>query len=326
MWASTVRYLVSEQISSAARLRLVVAKVATRPSRQRRPSRRSPRSRRRPGSLHGEAHAPWRRPLSPGVAFTSADLWYISFAPPPAASPSPSSSSGSAATAVAFVGDSTSLPGGRVGGGARAAHACVLIKWRVNGETTENVRAPRAAKTTTTLARCDHVIVCTGKNDIAFGVASSSARTRWPPCSCCAPRAAQVHPRAAADVHPQARLPRHRRRGGAADCSSTATRASRCSRRAPATPATRGPTRSTSPGPSPHRRAFLDETVAARAAAAPARRHPRRRPAAPAAAAAQRSGGGPLRLRGGVRGRRERGRVRGRGQAYDSRRRGARTG
>ena len=48
----------------------------------------------------------------------------------------------------------------------------MLIKWRVNGETTEAfARRVRRAKTTTTLARCDHVIVCTGKNDFAFGVA-----------------------------------------------------------------------------------------------------------------------------------------------------------
>jgi hypothetical protein len=116
-------------------------------------------------------------PLSPGVAFTSTDLWYINSraaAPPAAPSPSPSSSSGSATpTAVAFVGDSTfDFQEDAWEEELARRTPRVLIKWRVNGETTEAfARRVRRAKTTTTLARCDHVIVCTGKNDFAFGVA-----------------------------------------------------------------------------------------------------------------------------------------------------------
>ena len=116
-------------------------------------------------------------PLSPGVAFTSTDLWYVNSraaAPPAAPSPSPSSSSGSATpTAVAFVGDSTfDFQEDAWEEELARRTPRVLIKWRVNGETTEAfARRVRRAKTTTTLARCDHVIVCTGKNDFAFGVA-----------------------------------------------------------------------------------------------------------------------------------------------------------
>ena len=116
-------------------------------------------------------------PLSPGVAFTSTDLWYINSraaAPPAAPSPSPSSSSGSATpTAVAFVGDSTfDFQEDAWEEELARRTPRVLIKWRVNGETTEAfARRVRRAETTTTLARCDHVIVCTGKNDFAFGVA-----------------------------------------------------------------------------------------------------------------------------------------------------------
>ena len=112
-------------------------------------------------------------PLSPGVAFTSTDLWYLN-SRTTTTSPSPSSSSGSATpTAVAFVGDSTfDFQEDAWEEELARRTPRVLIKWRVNGETTEAfARRVRRAKTTTTLARCDHVIVCTGKNDFAFGVA-----------------------------------------------------------------------------------------------------------------------------------------------------------
>ena len=263
-------------------------------------------------------------PLSPGVAFTSTDLWYLN-SRTTTTSPSPSSSSGSATpTAVAFVGDSTfDFQEDAWEEELARRTPRVLIKWRVNGETTEAfARRVRRAKTTTTLARCDHVIVCTGKNDFAFGVAELIRQNTMAAVlvlrAACGPET-HIHvlpptcilkPGYRATAAEVVRLLRSELQQHGDPRISLLTPRTGYARDAWAD--------SLHLAPEAHAhmlRALLDETVGGEGGGGAGE-------AAPAARGARGGGGGggaweeaaaaTLRLRGGVRGRRERGRVRGR--------------
>ena len=78
---------------------------------------------------------------------------------------------------LAFVGDSTFDFDQAVWGGVaqRLSSRAELFLWRVNGETTEAlVRRVRKRRTPLPESGCDHVIVCTGKNDFAAGLTAAT--------------------------------------------------------------------------------------------------------------------------------------------------------